>query len=97
MCSRQNLHNKEERKNPTESTSVVLAKYPPKVKSENVHNFRVPKLGEFLRTLVSGGLGFYSNVEPTLVFLVEKVFPYGEDLYKCTYIMGFLPYRDFID
>ena len=43
-CSRQNLCNKEE-ENLIESTSVVPAKYPPKVKLENLQNFRVPELG----------------------------------------------------
>ena len=32
------------KENLKESTGVVLATYPPKVKSENVHNFRVLKL-----------------------------------------------------
>ena len=44
MCSRQDLHNKEE-EDPTESTGVVPAKYPPNVKLENFHNSRVPELG----------------------------------------------------
>ena len=43
-CSRQNLQNKEEG-NLTNCIDVVPAKYPLKVKLENVHNFRVPKLG----------------------------------------------------
>ena len=42
-CARQNLHNKEE-EDLIESTGVVLAKYPPKVKLENFHNSRVPEL-----------------------------------------------------
>ena len=44
MCSRQNLCNKE-KEDLIESTSVVPAKYPPKVKLENSHNSRVPELG----------------------------------------------------
>ena len=43
-CLRQDLHNKEE-ENLTKSTGVVPAKYPSKVKLENFHNSRVPKLG----------------------------------------------------
>ena len=43
-CSSRNLQNKEE-DDLTESTSVVSAKYPPKVKLENFYNSRVPKLG----------------------------------------------------
>ena len=43
-CSRQDLHNKEE-EDPIESTNVVLAKFPPKVKSKNFLNFRVSELG----------------------------------------------------
>ena len=34
-CSRQNLRNRN-KENPTESTSVVSAKYPPKVKLEKI-------------------------------------------------------------
>ena len=44
-CSRQNLCNKEEEEDLAESIGVVSAKYPPKVKLENFHNSRVPKLG----------------------------------------------------
>ena len=43
MCSRKNLHNKEE--NLKESIGAVLAKYPLKVKLKSVHNSRVPELG----------------------------------------------------
>ena len=43
------------KRKPKESTSVVPAKYPPKVKLENFHNSRVPKLGEIMRTLVCEG------------------------------------------
>ena len=39
------MHNKEERKNPTESTGVVPAKYPPEVKLKSVQNSKVPELG----------------------------------------------------
>ena len=42
-CSRQDLQNKEE--DLTESTDVVPAKFPPKVKSKNFPNFRVSELG----------------------------------------------------
>ena len=44
MCSRQDMHNKEE-EDFTESTDVVLAKYLSKVKLENFHNSRVLELG----------------------------------------------------
>ena len=40
--SKQCLQNK--KRNLTESTGVVLAKYPPKVKLELYHNFRVTEL-----------------------------------------------------
>ena len=43
-CSRQNLNSKEE-DNLIESTGVIPAKYPLKVKLENSHNSRVPELG----------------------------------------------------
>ena len=45
MCSRQDLHNKEEEENLIESTDVVPVKHPPKVKLENICNSRVPELG----------------------------------------------------
>ena len=45
MCSRQHLRNKN-KEDLVESTGVVLAKYPPKVKLENFHNSRVPELGK---------------------------------------------------
>ena len=38
-------------------------------------------------------MGFYSSVEPNFSFLVKKVFPYGENINKCTYFAGFSPYR----
>ena len=45
MCSRQHLRNKN-KEDLVESTGVVLAKYPPKVKLENFHNSRVTELGK---------------------------------------------------
>ena len=42
-----------------ESTGVVPAKYPTKVKSENFHNFRVPELGKIMCTLVCEGFGVF--------------------------------------
>ena len=44
-CSRQDLHNKEEEENFTESTDVVSAKHPVNVKLDNFQNSRVPELG----------------------------------------------------
>ena len=49
---------KQKQRKPKESTGMVLAKDPPKVKLENFHNYRVPKLGElcipwFVRVLVA--------------------------------------------
>ena len=49
------LHNTEKEEDLTESTSVVPAKYSLKVKLETLHNFRVPELGEVMRTLVCEG------------------------------------------
>ena len=43
MCSRQYLQNKN-KEDLVESTGVVPAKYPPKIKLENFHNSRVPEL-----------------------------------------------------
>ena len=43
-CSRQHLLNKN-KENLVKSTGMVLTKYRPKVKLENFHNSRVPKLG----------------------------------------------------
>ena len=58
MCPRQNIRNKEEEENPTESIGVVLAKYPPNIKLENFHNFTVPELELIMRTLFSEGFEF---------------------------------------
>ena len=58
MCSRQHLRNKN-KEDLVESTDVVSAKYPPKVKLENFHNSRVPQLGEIMRTLVCEGFGVF--------------------------------------
>ena len=38
---------------------MVPAKYPPKVKLENFHNSRVPKLGEIMRTFVCEDSGVF--------------------------------------
>ena len=42
-----------------ESTNVVPAKYPSKVKLENFHNSRVPELGEIMCTLVCKSFGVF--------------------------------------
>ena len=42
-----------------ESTGVVPAKYLLKVKLENFHNFRMPKLGEIMHTLVCEDFGVF--------------------------------------
>jgi len=42
---------------------VVPAKDPPKVKLENLHNSRVPELGEIMRTLVCEGFGAFIAVK----------------------------------
>ena len=55
--SRQDLHNKEG-EDLTESTSVLPAKYPLKVKLEIFHNFRVLELESIIRTLISESFGF---------------------------------------
>ena len=47
------------KRRPEESTSVVPAKDPPKVKLEIFHNSRVPELGEIMRTLVCKGFGVF--------------------------------------
>ena len=73
-CSRQNLHNTEI-EGLAKSTSVVLAKYFPKVKLENFfHNSKVSELGWIIRTLSLRALGFYSSVELTFVSCLEKCF-----------------------
>ena len=46
------------KKNLTESTSVVQAKDPSKVKLENFHNSRVLEMGWIMRTLLFEGLRF---------------------------------------
>ena len=42
-----------------ESTGVVPAKYPPKVKLESFHKFKVSKLGEIMCTLVYEGFRIF--------------------------------------
>ena len=42
-----------------ESTGVVPAKYHPKGKLENFHNFRVSELGEIMCTLVCKDFGIF--------------------------------------
>ena len=43
-CSKQNMRNRN-KEDLAESTGVVPAKYPPKVKLENFHNSKVSELG----------------------------------------------------
>ena len=57
MCSRQRLRNKKQRR-PLESTGVVPAKDPPKVKLENFHHSRVLELGELCVPWFVRVLGF---------------------------------------
>ena len=76
---------------------MVPAKYHSKVKLKNVHNSIVPELGKLCIPRFLGVLGFYSSVEPTLVVLAKKMFPYRKDLHKYTYFTEFFPYRDFVD
>ena len=58
---------------------MVPAKYPPKVKLEFLHNFRVLELGWIMRTFFWRSLGFYSGVESNSfacarsLFLMEKI------------------------
>ena len=42
-----------------ESTVVVPAKYPSKVKLENFHNSKMSELGEIMRILVYEGFGVF--------------------------------------
>ena len=46
---------KQKQRRRQESTSVVLAKDPSKVKLENFHNSRVLELGKIMRTIVCEG------------------------------------------
>ena len=79
--SQQHLHNKK-KKDLTENTDVVLAKYLSKVKLESFHNSRVPELGSIMRTCSLRVFGFlYSSVEPKHICLRNKSFPYREDFY----------------
>ena len=51
---------------------MVLAKDPQKVKLENFHNSRVPKLGNYTYLGLRVLWGFYSSVELTFFFPGEK-------------------------
>ena len=50
---------KQKQRRPSESTGVVLAKDPSKIKLKNFHNFRVPELGKIMCTLVCKGFGVF--------------------------------------
>ena len=96
-CSRQNLWNRN-KENSTESTSVVPAKYPPKVKLERISTtLKCQSWKNYAYLGLWGIWGFYSGIELTSVswwkryFLVEKI------LFSASYIMGFFPCRDSSD
>ena len=63
-----------------ESTGVVLAKYPLKVKLELFTTLECQSWNELCVPVFWGSLGFYSSVEPisyacaTSLFLIEKIF-----------------------
>ena len=63
-----------------ENTSVVPAKYPPKVKLELLTTLECQSWGELYVPVFWGSLGFYSSVEPisyayaTSLFLIGKIF-----------------------
>ena len=66
MYSRQNLHNTEKEEDLTESTGVVPAKYPLKVKLENFcTTLEYQSWGKLCVPWFLGAFGFYSNVEST--------------------------------
>ena len=77
-CSKQCLHNK--REDLIESTGVVPAKYPPKVKLELLTTLECQSWDELCVPIFWGSLGFYSSVEPisyacaTSPFLIGKIF-----------------------
>ena len=60
---------------------MVPVKYLPKVKLENFHNSRMPKLGEIMCTLVYKGFGVFIVNRVDIHSLAQKVFPCGEDLH----------------
>ena len=74
MCSRQNLHNIEKEEDLTESTSVVLTKYPSKVKLENSSQLQGTRTGVNYVYLVFESLGFYNSRELTPISWTERTF-----------------------
>ena len=94
MCSRQNLQNRN-KENPIESTSVVPAKYPSKIKLERVsatlecQSWEKLYVPWFVRNL-----GFLQWYRADLYFLIEKVVPYREDPLQCSYIVRIFSCKD---
>ena len=79
MCSKQYLHNKK-REDLTESTGVVPAKYPPKVKLELFTTLECQNCDQLCVPVFLGSLGFYNSVQPnsfaciTSLFLIGQIF-----------------------
>ena len=86
-CSKRHLHNTK-RENLAESTGVVPAKYPPKVKSEFLTTLECQS-GSIMHTLICEVLGFLQWQEINLLSLGQKSFPY-RSLYECIWWNPFL-------
>ena len=78
---RQNLHNTEIEEDLIESTGVVLAKYPLKVKLENCFTtLECQSKGKLCIPFFLRVLGFYSSVGPTFVSCLGRCFLMGKIL-----------------
>ena len=64
-----------------ESTGVVLAKYPLKVKLELLITLECQSWGKLCVSVFRGSLGFYNGIESNSLDLRHKSFPYREDLH----------------
>ena len=82
---------------PTESTGVVPAEYPSKVKSEHLQTLECQSLDELCIPCFLMAWGFYSRVGPTFVSWLRRYFLMEKNPNKCTYFVGFFPYKGFLD
>lgn len=84
---------------PQESTVVVLAKDPPKVKLEIFSQPQSARVGVDYAYLCLGVfLGFLQQCRTNFSLSWGRgIFPYKEDPYQGTHFTGYFPYKEFID
>ena len=76
-CSKLYLHNTK-REYLTESTGMVPAKYPSKVKLELFTTLEWQSWSKLCLPILWGSLGFYSSVEPTSFACITSLFVIGK-------------------